>query len=276
VKKGAALKIVVTGAAGNMGRKLANHLRESSELDLRLLDISDDANLGVIACDLSRYEESWAEHFSNADVVVHFAADRSASSGWDTILPLNVDLLINVYEAVRQKKVKRIIFASSNWVVAGHRFGDERITPFTAPKPINPYGAAKLFGERLGKSLSDNCGVSVINLRIGYNQWLRNNRPSAAMELGAWGQMLWLSDRDFLQAMDKAIGAKNVNFATLNVTSHVIGSRWDLSETARVIGYQPQDSYEISMPLHRRLTQLGAWVRDVGGDRLRRGFSDNW
>jgi len=270
------LKIVVTGASGNMGRKLSNHLRRMGGYDLRLLDLADQADLGVIVCDLSRYEESWAEHFRDADAVVHFAADRSASSGWNTILPLNVDLLINVYEAVRQKNAKRIVFASSNWVVAGHRFGREQITHITAPLPINPYGAAKLFGERLGKSLSDHCGVSVINLRIGYNQWLRDNRPSPAMELGAWGQMLWLSDGDFLQAMDKAIHVENVPFATLNVTSKVAGSRWDLSETTRILGYDPQDSYSIAMPLHRRLTQLGAWLRDVGGNALRRRFSDNW
>jgi NAD+ dependent glucose-6-phosphate dehydrogenase len=270
------LKIVITGASGNMGRKLANHLRQADAYDLRLLDINDNANLGVMVCDLSQYDEHWARHFLDADVVVHFAADRSASSGWNTILPLNVDLLIHVYEAVRQKKARRIIFASSNWVVAGHRFGRERITHAIAPKPTNPYGAAKLFGERLGKSLSDHCGVSVINLRIGYNQWLRDNRPSSAMELGAWGQMLWLSDRDFLQAMDKAIHVQDVRYATLNVTSNVVGSRWDLAETIRVLGYQPADSYRISMPPHRRLTQFAAWLRDVGGEAIRKRFSDSW
>ncbi len=270
------MKIVVTGAAGNMGRKLSAHLRKTGIHDLRLLDIEDRAGLGVIACDLTRYDESWAEHFSGADVVVHLAADRSPTSGWESILPLNVDLLINVYDAVREKKARRIIFASSNWVMGGRRFEKGRVTESETPKPINPYGAAKLFGERLGRSLSDRYGVSVINLRIGYNQWLRDNRPSAAMELGAWGQMLWLSDRDFLQVMDRAILAKGIPYATLNVTSNVIGSRWDISETQRLLGYVPDDTYRIEMPLYRRLTQSAAWLRDVGGPTARKLFSESW
>jgi NAD+ dependent glucose-6-phosphate dehydrogenase len=185
-------------------------------------------------------------------------------------------VLINVYEAARQKSARRIVFASSNWVVAGHRFHQNRISHDTAPEPINPYGAAKLFGERLGKSLSDRCGISVINLRIGYNQWLRGNRPSSAMELGAWGQMLWLSDRDFLQAAVRAIHVTDVRYATLNVTSMISGSRWDLAETTRVLGYVPEDSYRVEMPFHRRVSQSAAWLRDVGGAAARKLFSENW
>jgi NAD+ dependent glucose-6-phosphate dehydrogenase len=270
------LKIVITGAAGNMGRKLANHLSSAGGYDLRLLDIDDRGDSEILACDLTQYQESWAQHFSDADAVVHLAADRSASARWNTILPLNVDVLINVYEAARQKSARRIVFASSNWVVAGHRFHKNRISHDTAPEPINPYGAAKLFGERLGKSLSDRCGISVINLRIGYNQWLRGNRPSSAMELGAWGQMLWLSDRDFLQAAVRAIHVTDVRYATLNVTSMISGSRWDLAETARVLGYVPEDSYRVEMPFHRRVSQSAAWLRDVGGAAARKLFSENW
>ena len=118
--------------------------------------------------------------------------------------------------------------------------------------------------------------MSVINLRIGYNQWLRDNKPSPAMELGSWGQMLWLSDRDFQQVMVRAINIADVQYATLNVTSRIHGGRWDISETERVLGYAPEDSYTVTMPPHRQITQSLAWLRDVGGGGLRRLFSDNW
>jgi NAD+ dependent glucose-6-phosphate dehydrogenase len=267
-------RVVITGANGNIGRKLADDLRQRGGYDLVLLDVAEGP--GIRRADLTRYDEAWANVFADADAVVHFAADRSPTATWQTILPLNVDLLINVYEAARQKRARRLIFASSNWVQGGHRFGNTTITTQTHPDPVNPYGAAKLFGERLGKSLSDRTGMSVINLRIGYNQWLRDNKPGPAMELGSWGQMLWLSDRDFQQVMYRAITVPDLRYATLNVTSRIHGGRWDISETERLLGYVPEDSHTVTMPAHNRLTQSLAWLRDVGGKRLRRLFSDNW
>jgi NAD+ dependent glucose-6-phosphate dehydrogenase len=267
-------KVVITGAAGNMGRKLSEHLAGLGGYDLRLLDVTGGDK--IIGADLTRYEDAWVEHFTDADAVVHLAADRSPSAPWSRIVPLNVDLLINVYEAARSRGSRRIIFASSNWVLGGYRFRSERLTPDTGPEPVNPYGAAKLFGERLGKSLSEHSGMSVINLRIGYNQWLRDNRPGPAMELGAWGQMLWLSDRDYLQVVTRAIEVEDVRYATLNVTSNIVGGRWDISETKRVLGYEPADTHRVDMPFLRRMTDALARLRDRGGPALRRLFRDDW
>jgi NAD+ dependent glucose-6-phosphate dehydrogenase len=272
------MRVVITGAGGNTGRKLFDHLsRQVDRFDVTGLDVAAAAPYSAGSYDLSVWDEAWVGTFAGADVVVHLAADRSPNSDWTTILPLNVDLLLNVYEAARLHRVGRIIFASSNWVLGGYRFEDGvRLTPDTAPRPVNPYGSAKLFGERYGKQLADRAGISVINLRIGYNQWLRGNRPSPEMELGTWGQMLWLSDRDFCQALEKAITVPGVRYATLNVTSRTIGSRWDISETERVLGYVPQDEYRVRSPLGMSLTQGLARLRDRGGARLRRLFSDNW
>jgi len=272
------MRVVITGAGGNTGRKLFDHLcRQGDRFEVVGLDVAAGPPYSTASHDLSVWDEAWVGMFAGADVVVHLAADRSPNSGWATILPLNIDLLLNVYEAARQHRVGRIVFASSNWVLGGYRFDDGvRLTPDTAPLPVNPYGAAKLFGERYGKQLADRAGISVINLRIGYNQWLRDNQPSAEMELGIWGQMLWLSDRDFCQALEKAITVPDVRYATLNVTSRTIGSRWDLAETERGLGYVPQDEYRIRTPLGMTLTQGLARLRDRGGARLRRLFSDNW
>ncbi len=272
------MRILVTGAAGNIGRKLVDHLRAvPGAYDVVCLDVAKCAPYTDASHDLSKWNDSWTEQFVGVDVVVHLAADRYPTADWKTVLPLNIDLLLNVYEAARKHRVSRIIFASSNWVLGGYRFeGNVCLTHETSPRPVNPYGAAKLFGERIGKQLSDIQGISVINLRIGYNQWLRDNMPSPEMELGAWGQMLWLSDRDYCQAMEKAIIVKDVAYATLNVTSRTIGSRWDLSETERVLGYVPQDEYRVTLPPRVRLTQGLARLRDRGGSALRRCFSEDW
>jgi NAD+ dependent glucose-6-phosphate dehydrogenase len=100
-----------------------------------------------------------------------------------------------------------------------------------------------LFGERLGRSLAERRDLSVIAFRIGWCQKEHGNRPGPHMSMGSWGQQMWLSDRDLCQAMERAILAKNVEFAVLNLMSDNPGMRWDIVETRAVIGYDPQDGH---------------------------------
>jgi nucleoside-diphosphate-sugar epimerase len=60
-----------------------------------------------------------------------------------------------------------------------------------APRPINPYGISKLFGERAGESwlgTNPQSGIhSFVAFRIGYCQ-ADDNRPGPHMSMGQWGQ----------------------------------------------------------------------------------------
>ena len=55
------------------------------------------------------------------------------------------------------------------------------------------------------------------------------------------GQLMWLSDRDLCQAMERAVLADSVGFAVLNLMSDNPGMRWDIETTREAIGYVPQD-----------------------------------
>jgi hypothetical protein len=57
----------------------------------------------------------------------------------------------------------------------------------------------------------------------------------------SWGQNMWLSDRDFCNAMERGVLAEGVGFAVLNLMSDNPGMRWDIETTKRVIGYAPRD-----------------------------------
>jgi nucleoside-diphosphate-sugar epimerase len=71
------MRILVTGAAGNIGRKLVDHLRaECAGYDLVCLDVVKCAPYTDMSHDLSKWDESWTERFAGVDVVVHLAADR--------------------------------------------------------------------------------------------------------------------------------------------------------------------------------------------------------
>jgi NAD+ dependent glucose-6-phosphate dehydrogenase len=231
--------VLVTGAGGNLGGKLRRHF-ESLGWTLRLLDVAAHGDPKIMACDLAVWDDAWVRQFAGVDAVVHFAGQPRPDAPWDSIQRLNIDLTLNVYEAAVRQGAKRLIFASSNWTVAGHRFADFRLTTDVEPYPVNAYGVSKLIGERLGRSYHDRWGLSVICFRIGYCQ-RGENRPGPHMGWGDWGQLMWLSDRDMCNAMERAVLADGIGFAVLNLMSDNPGMRWDIGATKRAIGYAPRD-----------------------------------
>ena len=131
---------------------------------------------------------------------------------------------------------------------------------------MTPYGATKLMGERIGKIYSERHCLSVICFRVG---WVPRGENSPSPHMKDWFQRIWLSNRDFCQAVEQAILVQNVRFALLNLMSNNVGLQWDLAATRRVLGYEPQDSHvpqPVSLrqrlqaqllPLARRLGLIG-------------------
>jgi NAD+ dependent glucose-6-phosphate dehydrogenase len=239
--------VLITGVSGNLGTKLRHHFEQRNAYDLRLLCLNPENDPAIHTSDLSVYDESWAVHFADVNTVIHLAGDRRSWAGWDSIQKLNIDLSMNVFQAALRYGVRRMIFASSNWVMGGYRFGSERLTTSLAPWPVNPYGHSKLFGERVGRSLSEHSQMSFIGFRVGYCQPDHDNQPGRHMNYSSWGQGMWLSDRDLCHGVEQAVLAENVKFAILNLMSDNPGMRWDIEETKRVIGFQPRDGYTTDM-----------------------------
>jgi uronate dehydrogenase len=129
---------VITGANGNLGRKLRMHLEAEDGYELQLLDLDAAGTPGVAAADLSVHDKAWARHFKGIDAVLHLAAHAGPQIDWTTAQRLNIDLTFNVYNAAALKGAGRMVFASSNWVMAGYRFDDVRLTTDRPPRPLNP------------------------------------------------------------------------------------------------------------------------------------------
>lgn len=235
--------VLITGATGNLGRKLAGHFSLMPGVALRQLCLNPENDPSVATADLSEMHQDWVSQFDGVDKVIHLAGNPKPSADWSVVQKGNIDVTLNVFEAARRAGVKRVVFASSNWVMAGYRSGNERLTTDLPPRPVNGYGAAKLFGERLGLSLLAGNGISFIALRIGYCQRTPGNLPGPHLGYGEWGQQMWLSDRDLCNGFERAVLAENVDSAILNLMSDNPGMRWDIAQTTRTIGYQPADGY---------------------------------
>ncbi len=248
------LKILITGAAGNLGSKLRQHL--NGRFPLVLLDRVVRTDPEVVACDLSQWSDSWADLFQGIDTVFHFAADPEAYHAWPDLVAPNVDAMIHVYQAALKSGVRRFVFASSNHVMGGYQDAPGiRVTPDLPPRPglryvvdgqprdSAAYGSAKLFGERLGKCYAKVHGLQVIAVRLG---WVWRGGPNVPANLprerGEWFRLMWLSDRDFCQLMERCLLADVPNaFVIVNGMSANTGMAWDLDSTCRTLGYQPQD-----------------------------------
>lgn len=243
--------VLITGAGGHLGGKLFDHLAADGRFEVSGLDLRPGDKPDIHQADLGR-SGPWTEHLKGVRTLVHLAADREPAATWTSAIRNNMDATHRLYHHAAEAGVERIVFASSNWLQGGRRFGTERLTPDLEPFPVNAYGVSKLFGERLGAHYAELHGMSVICLRIGWTQWTHGNRPGPHMDMARWGQEMWLSDRDYFQGLTAAITAEGVGFAILNLMSDNVGMRWDIETTKRVIGYAPQDSHRARLtPLQR-------------------------
>lgn len=232
--------VLITGACGNIGRKLRAAWED--EYDLILLDSKfDPDDPDVIAVDLSVFDESWITHFHGVDTVVHLAANPNAEGSLEDLTGPNLDALANVFNAAALAGVDRIIFASSNHVAAGRRGeGVELITAADPPRPSGVYGELKYVGERLGKSLAMAFDLTFIALRLGFVQ-PGPNRPETLLD--DWDKKLWLSNGDLVRLFDAAVEAEIEDrlFLVANGVSRNQGTPWDLTLSAEILGYLPED-----------------------------------
>jgi NAD+ dependent glucose-6-phosphate dehydrogenase len=245
-------RVLVTGAAGNLGGKLRRHL--SSSCDLVLLDRVTGGDLAIVEADLATWG-TWVERFTGIDVVFHFAADPTAQQAWPALVGPNVDALVNVFQAALSGGVRRVVYASSNHVMGGYKdVAEPRVLTTDLPplpgtqyvvdgqeRDSGPYASAKLFGERLGKCLAEAHGIEVIAVRLGWIKPGDNPAESITPDRGEWFRQMWLSNRDYCHLMERCLVAELPRrFVIVNGMSDNAGMRWDLSD-ARALGYEPRD-----------------------------------
>lgn len=255
------LRVLITGAAGNVGAKLRTHLEAQGGYDLRLIDRDPRGDPAIQSADISTPDGRWSDLLAGVDVVVHLAAQADAQAGWDTLTPANVDGLLNLYLAAAAHKTPRIVLTSSVWAVAVRREDDGPIDAQAPDPALNRYGATKLFAERTALAFWRSHGIEAVVLRLGGCR-PGENPPTPACD--PWEDSCWTSNRDACDALEKALTAPVPGVAVLNLVSDNPGSRWSLEQTRELLGYAPRDGYApppSPAPPPSRLTRLKRWVR---------------
>ncbi len=258
-------RVLVTGAAGNIGAYFAEHAHQKYALRLLVLDTDDpsaiqsfgDVVTGDI-CDLERMREVCQD----IDTVVHLAADPDPSALWSSLLPLNIEGTYNTFVAAKAAGCRRVIFASSIHAVSGYPPGRQVRTS----DPVNPadlYGVTKCFGEALGRYMAEQEGLSVIAIRIGWFQ------PHSSARQASGIQMIdsWVSRRDLHQLIERSIDVENLQFAIFHGLSNNQFKRLDISDAQALLGYEPVDDLMREQPelkelnLAERLSETDADVQ---------------
>lgn len=227
--------VLLTGAAGTLGRVLADPLRAACTL-LRRSDLGPaliaQGLADGLACDLA--DTGAVLHLlEGVDAVVHLGG-IAVEGPFQPILQANLLGLHNLYEAARRQGVRRIVFASSNHVTGCRRI-DERVTPQDLPRPDGNYGLSKLFGEGLASLYFDRHGIETVSLRIG---------TATPTPLDRRALSTWLSHADLARLVLAALRARDVGALVVYGISANTARWYDSDAGWARIGYQPQDNAE--------------------------------
>ena len=68
MKKVERKRVLIAGAAGNIGGKLRNAFKD--KYDLILLDRKRIEGENMICADLKKYDDGWIKHFENVSIVI--------------------------------------------------------------------------------------------------------------------------------------------------------------------------------------------------------------
>jgi nucleoside-diphosphate-sugar epimerase len=240
-------RILVTGMSGLIGGMVGRSLAQKNyvrALNRQVVDGVDYVRADISDLDAIR------PAFEGIDTVVHMAAYLGPEFSGQ--VSGNLIGAYNVFEAAREAGVKRVIFGSSGATQMQYevdepvkamveaRWNDVPsprpiLTPQDPPRPNGIYGAAKLWGEALGRYYSDAHGMSVICVRIGrvvIEDWPYDARHAA----------VYCSHRDVIQMIEKCVYApESVRFDLFYAVSNNRGRYRDIEHSREVIGFVPED-----------------------------------
>jgi len=249
------MRIVITGAAGDIGQIAADALAESH--DLVLIDRRPIPGRKTVRANLSVHRLSdplrprawlqrWPRSFAGADVVLHLAAERNPGASWWRVLRHNVKATWNVFEVAAEYGVSKVVFASSNWAVNGYRLelgsaafdpGGPKIGSDCPPHPRTPYGISKGLGEMAGRVLVDEERIhSFVAVRIGHCP-----PDGRALVSSAHCRNHWIGIRDMQSLIRRCVELDLAGFHVVHAVSAQPESPFDLTYTKKLLAWKPEE-----------------------------------
>lgn len=216
-------KVLITGAAGNLGNLLANYLAKES-LHLNLMyhhkqinaDLSNRDNVSVFKADLSD-RSTIMKSFEGVDTVIHFAGVLFKSNPEKFLPTTNTQYFRNLTEVAIEKNVRRVILVSFPHV-EGETFPDKPAKGILDGNPTSVHARTRLEEERILFENEDK--FEAVSLRVGMvygkgilmidaAKWFAKHKL-----LGIWKKPTWIhliSKDDYLEATKNSIVKNNIS-----------------------------------------------------------------
>lgn len=224
---GKRLRVLITGAAGNIGNILVRGMKNRHEIHgldrIPMTDLNGNGTVGDIA-DF----DTVLKATKGMDAVIHLAGGQYE---WENCLN-NIDGTYKLLEAARQNGVRRIAFASRAGVLPAEAYPrSQKRTINMIPLPNSFYSLTKVFGESLGWMYHASYGMEFIAVRIGN---CHPDRPGVE-------HPHQLSHGDAVRVFEQAV---TYPWAKFELVFGVSDSNWplyDISHGRQAIGYNPLD-----------------------------------
>jgi nucleoside-diphosphate-sugar epimerase len=230
-------RILLTGAAGRVGRAFREHTGQRYRLrlaDRAVETLGDPQGHEVFELNLANPAACQAA-CAGIDVVIHLAADPSpAADFYGSLLDNNIKATYNFFRAASDQGCRRVIYASSIRALEGYPQGTP-LAPDLPVRPIDMYGVSKCFGEATAHAFAAE-GLPSIVVRIGTfdPEWGAPNPDPA-------GVSRVISARDMSQLLVRCVETPNIRFAIVHGVSNNRIKRLDIESTRALLAYTPQD-----------------------------------
>jgi uronate dehydrogenase len=237
---------LLTGAAGGIGQAFFRSTRDRYAFRLAdrvviAAETPEGSERDHEAIQLDLIELDACERAcEQIDTVVHLAADANpAAPFYESLLDNNIKATYNIFRAARDQGCRRVVFASSAWVMGGYA-RDVQLAPDAPLRPVNLYGVSKCFGEALAAYFAQAESLSSVVVRIGaYDDGASQNWLRATPNLRELAT--YVSARDLHQLLVRCIEAPDITFAIVHGLSENRFKRLDLTSTRDLLGYTPKD-----------------------------------
>lgn len=244
------MKVLITGAAGRLGRKLTPALQTTHELVLGDLTALDDPR--YVPLDITDLQAVRAA-VAGCEALVHLVIlDWQPCSPAETLRfgPVTIEVhvagLHNVLQAAWEQGVQRFVYVSSASVVDGLPPGTF-VGPDCRHYSNSLYGLTKGFGEDLCRMFHHSFDLPVTTLRLGtiYNPegegyWLGNIYHPAGEHSPPEPGSSRVHVEDVTDAIAAALQPDVPDYTLAHIVGADSGAGWDLSAARERLHWQPR------------------------------------
>lgn len=226
-------RLVITGANGAVATAL-RPLLSPLFAEVVLSDLDEPSKLAANEVfqrgDLGRLEDLMVVT-KGADAILHLGGG-SQELDFEILKEANLLGIRNIFEAARQNRVNRMVFASSLHTHGFYSRG-ESFDEFSTPRPDSLYAATKLFGEATAYVYAQKCGIRTACIRIG-----AIGSDAQSTEPGCW-----ISDKDLADLVLIGLTHPDIRYEIFHGLSHHKNAPW-LKLRGRLFGYDPAEADE--------------------------------